>query len=285
MNLLSATLLGLFLSLPKPDASPEYQSRRSPLRPLKAKAEEPQAQWPSLSGLWAFIQVTGAISDAPVIGKVSTKTQALGIIDVSQDKAQLRLSETMCELSTSSPTPLVRTVYPQAFLNALSGNIRRAQLIREENRTRFIQAQAWDAHGTRLTNISTDPLPTLEKDPRVIDEDEDGFPGLTVHITGLVGGKVRVVTKGWTALEGELISNNRIEGYVRWFTEQRILSATNSLLKSPPRTSPDKDPTQSWFRMIRPSSDTTCRDLRAKDNRWRNALLSSPIQITARTGP
>lgn len=235
--------------------------------------ESPTKPWPSLRGRWAFIQVTAAVSDAPLIGKVTSETRAVGVLDLHQVGARLRLVEHICDLKTSSPTPLVSTKYPKAFVTALSGKKRWAQLVRDrDGGIRFRQPKMWSTQGLRLSNVVREKLPDDAQDPRVYDADGDGEPGLTVRVGGMVSGDVRVVSRGWTALNGRLDGAAQIEGRIRWQTEQRVVGATNGLLGNPPTTVQHPDPARSWFRMVRVSKKTTCENVGEKTG----VLLDAP---------
>lgn len=226
---------------------------------LVTGAEASKPSWPTLEGRWAFVHVTAAVSDAPLIGEVTSETRALGLLDLHQEGPVLALSEHVCDLRTRSPTPFVSTHYPKAFLTALSGNRREARLeAAPEGGYRFVQPKAWDVKGVQLDDPEQDPLPEDGEDPRLEDPDADGHPGLTVRIKGIASGDIRVVSKGWTALEGRVESTERIEGRVAWRTEQRIVSTTNGLLSHQPKPEPHPDPERSWFRMVRVGSDTSC---------------------------
>jgi hypothetical protein len=179
-------------------------------------------------------------------------------LEVDQRGADLLLRERVCDLRTSSPTPLVDTRYPAAFLRAISGGTREARLVRRDDVVTYVQPKRWEAKGARLGDAASDPLPREPADPRVVDADRDGHPGLTVRIGGLVSGDLRVVSRGWTALRGELVAPGRIEGRVRWRTEQRILQSTNGLLSHQPNPTPHPDPDRSWFRMVRLPDGAGC---------------------------
>lgn len=221
--------------------------------------------WPRLEGRWAFVQVTAAVTNAPIVGRLTSETRAVGVLDLDQQGPELEMTEEICALRTSSPTPVVHTKYPEAFLSALSGNSRRARLVRDaQGNVLFRQPKTWDAKGMRLDDVASEQLPERGTDPRVFDADGDGQPGLTVRVEGLVNGDVRVVTRGWTVLEGRVGSADRIDGLVRWDAEQQVLEATNPLLSSRPSTAPHPDGSRSWFRMVRVSSDTGCSEVRAQ---------------------
>ncbi len=53
---------------------------------------------------------------------------------------------------------------------------------------------AYHAEGVALSDPATEALPTDPSDPRVLDEDADGKPGLTLQVTGLLDGEIYVAS-------------------------------------------------------------------------------------------
>lgn len=259
MNGLVASVV---FALTLPAAGP---SSRVPFRP-KAK---PAAQGLDPVGHWAFVHVTTAISDAPLLGKLTTETRAVGLADLERDGAKLQLTETVCSLRTSSPTPFVKTTYPPSFQRAVSGNVRRARVEEASGQRWFVLPRAWTAQGARLQDVARDPLPADANDDRLYDADGDGAPGLTVRVDGMVGGEIRVVTRGWTSARVPLRSADLIEGPLAWFTDQSVVDVTNRLLAHQPTTAPHPDTRRSWFRMIRLRAGATCKDLGALPGGWK----------------
>ncbi len=214
-------------------------------------------EWPDLQGHWAFSQVTTAVSKAPLLGEVTTQTRALGTVRIKQSGEKLDLLETLCTLETSDPSPMVKTRYPDAFIAALSGNRRSARLKTGPDGFRFVQDKTWTVHGAEILNQG-DALPTDASDPRVRDDDGDGAPGLTVQVSGIVSGQLRVVTRGWTALDARVHEADRVQGRVQWGTEQRVLGVTHWLLDHQPRLRPHPDQDRSHFALVRLPEATTC---------------------------
>lgn len=240
----------LLLLLSAPHATAATSSTKAP-------------NWPALDGKWAFLQVTAAVSDAPLFGEVTSETRALALLEIEQKGPDLRMKERLCELETENPIPTVSTEYPAAFIRALSGATRQAHLERDdEGHLLFVQPRLWKVDGVKTVDVAALKLPTSSEDPSVLDPDSDGHPGLTVRVNGIVSGDVRVVSKGWTSLKAELSDPSRIQGEVRWHTEQRILETTNGLLDHQPNPSPHPDPKRSWFRMVRVEGSAGCEAAR-----------------------
>lgn len=214
---------------------------------------------PQLSGTWAEVQVTTVAVELPILGDQRSRTIATVLLRVTQVGTQLRMTEEVCGLETKSTTEAIRTVYPRAFQRALSGRERWAELIyggtwqyREQGNLRTTGAQMADGEA----------LPVRTDDPRVIDADHDGHPGLTVQINGLVDGQVYVVQRGRTHLQASLQNNERLEGRLEWDSEEQVIGASHRFLQTKPTTRPDFD--RSFFRRRRVPSDASCEDVLAR---------------------
>jgi hypothetical protein len=109
-----------------------------------------------------------------------------------------------------------------------------------------------------------DVLPTDREDPRVIDQDEDGQPGMTVRIRilSIIEGETYVVQRVRYRLEGAVLDSAVVRGTITWSTEQSSLGASTPLLTANTRSSPDPDPTRSVFAMVRIDETWSCDTLR-----------------------
>ncbi len=220
--------------------------------PLLASERGPYA------GRWALQQVTTTVAEVPVVGKVYATTTAVSIHKLKHKGERLRGKGRLCKLDLDSGSAFVKTVMPPALLKALPAP-RVDAIVRDEGgRLTFSQPRQTIVLGAKLDNPEGDTLPRLIGDPRVFDQDEDGEPAVTVRISGIVSGDMRVVQRSWTELTGERVGHDRIEGSVRFGNEQVILDATASTLKSPPPSSPDL--TRSRFKLVRLPDKATCSD-------------------------
>lgn len=147
-------------------------------------------------------------------------------------------------------------------LEAVSGQVRSARLSRDaRGRVRFDARRHVAVHGARLASPRVDELPVDADDPRIVDPNGDGKPGLTVRVEGLIEGALYVVQRGWTVLSGSVDGSDRIRGRVRWGSEQVVVDATHILLTDPPSTRPHRNGRLSYFEMGRVSPETDCGQL------------------------
>lgn len=222
-------------------------------------AEDREQAIPDLSGTWAEVQVTAVKVELPVLGEQRSKTMATLLLRVRQEGTRLVITEEVCELETVGSTKAIKTSYPPAFLRALSGLVREAEL-RRDSAWSYLEAGTLRTAGASVEVNA--PLPTQADDPRVLDSDGDGHPGLTVEISGLIEGQVYVVQRGRSQLQANLHATDRLEGPLKFSSEEQVIGASHELLTKKPPTRPDPD--ESFFRRRRVPANATCAEVVAR---------------------
>ncbi len=110
---------------------------------------------------------------------------------------------------------------------------------------------------------ATDSMPEAG-DERYVDADNDGNPGVTVRVRGLVSGEVYVAQRGTTELRATRVTSEAIDGEVDWAAEQVVLGASNRLLRNEnPDTAPAPGYSGNYFRTLRVSESATCSSLQS----------------------
>jgi hypothetical protein len=107
--------------------------------------------------------------------------------------------------------------------------------------------------GARMS-ADTDPLPTTATDARVIDEDLDGNPGITVSVTGLVAGRLYSVQRQTTSIAAVAVAADRFEGVLSFKSEQNVIGSSPATLQAfyaSAVAAPDTTPCSSTFGMVR----------------------------------
>lgn len=216
---------------------------------------------PNLRGRWAQVQVITSLVDVPFKGQSEAKVVSIALLDVEQEEEDIEIVETVCGIESDGPTKVLQTQYPDRFAQALSGWARHARLRWQDGRWRYFEARTYRSSGVRLEDPETETLPDGPADPRVLDEDGDGHPGLTVRVEGWVTGEVYLVQRGWSELEGVVRSTEQIEGRVTWNSEQRVLEASSHMLQSTPPSRPHPASNKHYFRMTRVPRKATCEEL------------------------
>ena len=207
------------------------------------------------SGTYILIQETATVTSLPVLADVTATTRAVSVQNLTQEGARLRGSGELCDVHLTSTSKMITMTLPQAFIRALPPVITDAVLDRRGGKLRFTQRPETIVLGASLSQPKTEPLPTEQDDPRVVDSDGDGHPGVTVNVSGFVSGDIYLVQRGTSSLDG-WAQGDGFAGAVRFTNEQKILDATSRFLKSGPNAKPDLK--KSRFVLKRVPSSTTC---------------------------
>jgi hypothetical protein len=220
---------------------------------------------PDMTGRWVVAQLTTTAAKVPVIGEINARTRVVALHDLAQEGDRVRGDGVLCRIDIDSGTSFVETKLPEAFKKSLPPPRLDGVLERGDDGTRFRTGRALVVVGAKLDKPD-EPLPTSPRDPRVIDQDGDGKPGVTIVIDGIVSGKIYVAQRSWTRLAGKRQGDGSLSGAVYFDNEQAVLGATSSMLDDPP--SQRAVPAKSWFKMVRVGKDATCADARKLSDPW-----------------
>ncbi len=222
-----------------------------------AAAAEPAI--PDLAGTWSGITVATMNSRIGPIGGFRTSTTSRLILEIEQEGKNLEISVHTCSVEMNSTNPVVKTSLSDAFVGSL-GVVVRPAMIREKDGTfEFVVYRQYSAQGVRLRDLEYETLPEDRSDPRITDQDNDGNPGFTVTVSGLVSGEVYVIQRGWDYLSGPIEDDNHIEGHIQWHSEQRVVAASRSLLNREPSLKRDDDKSRNYFEMTRVEEGSRCQ--------------------------
>lgn len=218
---------------------------------------------PDLTGTWAVLQATSQIGAVPILGERPRTATTIAIATVAQDGIALEASEAACTTSIDLGTSLVTMEIPEAFIASLPATSWGASVSWTGSEWRFERPWLTTVNGAVLADPENDPLPTNPDDPRVADQDGDGKPGLTVHITvmGFITGEVYVVQRDRSRWVGTVASADAIDGLVEWTSEQSVLGASSPAFLGGTAARLDPVPEHSFFRARRVDAALACADL------------------------
>ncbi|MEX1294951.1 MAG: hypothetical protein AB1Z67_02150 [Candidatus Limnocylindrales bacterium] len=121
--------------------------------------------------------------------------------------------------------------------------------------------------GIRLDDPATEPLPSDPEDPRVVDDDGDGEPGVTVSIdigAGIVG-EIYIARREIFEYEATQVEPDLLTGTVTDTSEQLVIGANNPLfLASEADWVQHPDPEKSFIVLRRVADDWDCDRLRSE---------------------
>ena len=215
---------------------------------------------PDLNGSWVMVQVYPRIAVLPLVGESFQTSYVVQRVVIEQDDDMLTMTDSYCFTFIEDSSLLATTEIPATFMEALRPDSREATLSDSNGEITFIQQRYTEVRGAILGDMVADTLPIDPDDSRVLDQDEDGFPGMTVNVNilGFIEAQIYVVQRVQYALSGSVISSDRIEGAIEWSDEQIVLAATNPLLMADSTGYPDPDPSRHRFVMIRAHEAWTC---------------------------
>lgn len=218
------------------------------------------AQAGAYKGRWVLVQRMTTSAKVPVVGELEATTTVISMHDLDDEDGKLKGDGTLCHIELDSGTVLVKTILPAAFRRALPPPRLDADLFVEKGTVRLRQPRKVVVVGAKLDNIETDTLPTKKSDARVFDHDEDGEPGVTVRIKGIVDGDMHVVQRSWTRYEGAFMKDGSFTGPLTFGNEQVVLGSTSPYLGEAPKAQPVAK--KSFFRLARLDEKATCKEAR-----------------------
>ena len=111
--------------------------------------------------------------------------------------------------------------------------------------------------GARLDDPVSEALPLEPDDPRVLDQDSDGEPGVTALIPGV--GAIYVVRRERYAFHDmAVLGHGRLRGVIDDTSEQVVLAASNPALDVVIVVEPHPDPALSSVEMVRLDAPLDC---------------------------
>ena len=206
MNVVLATVFvaGLGAQLSSPPAAPP-----TPAPPL---APSPTPDRLSAGAYRLDVEVAVATT-LPVVGEQRTTTRTTSLLVV--DGAGMATA-VACAVATAGPAFTSRL--PPSSIRALPPS--RFAIVVAGDRVRADMGEG--AIGWR----GTGPLPQTPDDPRVVDGDGDGAPGIRMDLDlGALGTwPMQVVTRGRTVLDGKKTEDGAVGVLARMESEQQVLS-------------------------------------------------------------
>jgi hypothetical protein len=212
-----------------------------------------------LSGTWVA-RVQGAQTvNAAVVGQLRTESDFYLLVTISQTGSALVLDGRYCDrVENDQSKPLVPVVViPDAWAHTEKPVHRTGSFVLGANGYAIMSLPpVTEIAGAVLVDPISDPLPTTADDPRVIDEDSDGHPGITVQLSGAsISGELYSVQRQVTSVEAIAVDSDRLVGTLVFSSTQNVIGSNPTSLATlyaQPGTSTVSDATcNSNFAMVR----------------------------------
>jgi hypothetical protein len=221
-----------------------------------------------VSGLWAYLEVGSQLIQAPGFADpFHNRIVSVLLLDQTQTGTDLAVTGQYCDHYTEDPDSVVHAIIPAEYKASLKPISRTGTFAESGGSLRYTLPAYHEVAGATLTDVASEDLPVDPADPRVIDEDGDGNPGVTIRLTGLVDGEVYVVERKSTALDGVAIAADRLEGLIAFTSEQSVVASDPASLKTTTdntQTFADMEVCNSYFRMVRVPAGTDCAAVNAQ---------------------
>jgi len=220
------------------------------------------------------------VADLPFFGRVELTTIAGLLVDLTQTGSEIVMQDTYCFIDVVTKPKLFTTTIPDRFIAALRPSPRSARLERSDGGWDWIEPEQIEIRGARLSDPAGEPLPTTADDPRVIDDDRDDRPGVTVclNVAGIVSGETYVVQRLRYQLFGRLLSDGRIAGRIAWESEQNVIAAEHPSLQLSYTYEPHPDPDRHRFVMERIDDRWNAEPLRDRFHALLASVESSALE-------
>ncbi len=213
-------------------------------------------------GQYAIRGNLATIQNLPFVGKTPALSSAYSLLSLERDGEGVKAIERNCHIIITSSGP-VKQVIPDALPQSAAAIVSPFRIWADGDSLVFAKDESPIVLGAALKDAS-DPLPTTVSDARVVDQDGDGHPGVTVKVSGLVTGEIYLVQRVRQSWSGRLNADGKLSfALMADNGDQTILDATSSLLKKAPEISkdPDASKTNVSFVKLPASEDYDCARL------------------------
>jgi hypothetical protein len=236
-------------------------SRPSPVDAAKAR----------LAGRYAHYDVVAYEGDG-----MKTLIISYGFSDLDVVDGKLVATESFCFSEHRSDQP-IHVDMPDAATSAIRPVPVAVDVTVDQGRARVSRPETPTGIGVHLEDPARDPLPTDPTDPRVADDDRDGKPGVTAHVTVSpeLAGDIYLARREIFAYDVDEQSNGSLTGVVRDRSEQLVVGASNPVFLTQARWTQHPDLTKSPI-ILRPVDRSwDCDRLRAE----RDSLFPPTPQV------
>jgi len=211
-----------------------------------------------LSGTW-ILQTTGAqtVTAPTYANPFHLKSINVMLVQVAQTGTIVTFTGNYCDrLQHDDPSNPAKVIVRDAWRLTPSPFQRTGTFAPDASGQLTLTLPALiEVAGAKLpTDPACEALPTDPNDPRLFDSDNDGYPGISVDLQGLITGTLRSVQRQATALQGVAIAADRVVGGMAYESDQSVVASDPPSIKclyALSRSSADPALCSSSFVMVR----------------------------------
>ena len=188
-----------------------------------------------LSGTWVLETIGAQTVTAPTYSNpFHLKSIGVILVQVAQTGSDVTVAGHYCDrIQNDDSANPAKVVVPEAWGHT-AFPIQRSGTFADNGSGQWelTLPTAIEVAGANLADPAHDALPTDANDPRVVDTDNDGFPGITVDLTGaLLAGSLMSVQRQTTTLHGLAVAADRIEGGMIFESDQSVVESDPASIK------------------------------------------------------
>lgn len=213
-----------------------------------------------LEGRWAHFDVVSYEDDVMRTLIIST-----GFADLEVRDGELWNVQRFCHADTVSDQDIEVSI-SDAATSAIIPIDTPVEVTEEDGRLRVVRPATPTGIGIDLEDPANDTLPTDPNDPRIVDDDGDGNPGVTSRIilTEEIQGELYLARREIFAYDVTQESPDRMVGTITDSSEQLILGASNDIFLTPAQWEQIDDPERNPVIWQRVDDDWDCERLAAE---------------------
>lgn len=209
-----------------------------------------------ISGTWVARMSGAQIVTAPAVGSIYVESVFFMLYHLRQSGEVVTVEGHYCDRTeVDPPGALVPVLVPAAWAHTEKAIRRSGTFVVGAAGYPVLTLPPVIEIAGALLGSPTDPLPTQVGDARVIDEDHDANPGITVVLNGqAISGSVFVVQRQTTSVSAIAVAPDRFEGGLSFQSEQTVMASqpTNiASLYGMSKTSSNPAPCASRFAMVK----------------------------------
>lgn len=208
-------------------------------------------------GAYAIRAKLAAIVDLPVLGRTARTTTAWILAQLVAKDQGYDLIENTCRIDVGSAGP-VHQVMDDAVARSIPTRTTDFRIFEENGESKFERGWSLTVLGAQLQGRDGESLPTSRDDARVFDQDQDGKPGVTVHVRSPRGNGDVYIVKRYNSQYFGSFTNGEFRGTYKDEGDQEVLEATNPRIKVNPPSWQNPDLRRSPMLMVKLAESLDC---------------------------
>ena len=235
------------------DAVGAQEAAAAPLPYCTSKPALPSVT--DLSGTWVARLAGAQIVTAPIVGTMHILSVYYVVLTIDQRGTDLVADGRYCDRTEIDPPgTLAPVVIPDAWAHTETPVHRTGGFATGLDGFPVLTIDPFTEVVGALAS-SADALPSKATDRRLVDQDGDGNPGITIVLNGQsIFGSIYSVQQQTTSVSAIAVAPTRVEGELAFSSKQNVLGsdpATIAALYAQSKTSPDPEVCNGSFVMVK----------------------------------